>query len=241
MGIVNYLNTRPLLYGLQQAPFSDQITLSLGYPAAIASALKRGELDLGLVPVALLKDAPALQRVGSHCIATHGEIASVCLFSEVPLEQIQTILLDYQSRTSVALTRILVKHHWKLSIRFAETSGEAYLSEIGGTTAGLIIGDRALASRGKFKFFYDLGLAWKEYTGLPFVFAAWLAAVPLSEDFLTAFNEANQKGLDRLQEVLDLIETPVQYDLLQYFTQNVAYQWQPEMEASLRLFLERAQ
>jgi chorismate dehydratase len=84
-------------------------------------------------------------------------------------------------------------------------------------------------------------LAWKEYTGLPFVFAAWLAAVPLSEDFLTAFNEANQKGLDRLQEVLDLIETPVQYDLLQYFTQNVAYQWQPEMEASLRLFLERAQ
>jgi chorismate dehydratase len=241
VGIVNYLNTRPLLYGLRQPPFFDHISLSLDYPAAIAASLKGGKVDLGLVPVAMLKEVPDLQRVGSHCIATDGEIASVCLFSSVPLDQIQTVLLDYQSRTSVALLRILMKHHWKLPVKFTETTGDGYRSQISGTTAGLIIGDRALAFRGSAAYCYDLGLAWREFTGLPFVFAAWLSAQPLPEDFLAIFNEANQQGLDRLPEVLAGIETPIQYDLMHYFTQNVVYHWRSEMQESLRLFLALAQ
>ena len=85
IGIVNYLNTRPLLYGLRQPPFGDQITISLDYPSRIALQLKNKDIDLGLVPVALLKEYPHLQRIGSHCIATDNEIGSVCLFSQVCL------------------------------------------------------------------------------------------------------------------------------------------------------------
>ncbi|MFM7645822.1 MAG: menaquinone biosynthetic enzyme MqnA/MqnD family protein [Sphingomonadales bacterium] len=241
IGIVNYLNTRPLLYGLERLPIRERISLSLDYPANIATQLKSGQIDLGLVPVALKKQMPSLQRVGMHCIATHGEIASVCLFSEVPLAAIRTVLLDYQSRTSVALLRILLRHHFKKEVQVVSTSGDEYIEQIAGDRAGLIIGDRALQSRDRFAYCYDLGSAWKQFTGLPFVFAAWFSAIDLTEEFLEAFNSANQLGLDHLLEVLQGIDKPVGYDLSHYFTSNVQYRWQPVMQESLDLFLGLAE
>ncbi len=83
-------------------------------------------------------------------------------------------MLDYQSRTSDDLLKILIKEYWKINPVFEETSGE-YQSKISGTTAALIIGDRALKQREISSYIYDLGLEWKKFTGLPFVFAAWVS------------------------------------------------------------------
>ncbi len=237
VGIVNYLNTKPLLYGLERMPIRDQISLSLDHPANIAAQLKNGVIDLGLVPVALKKEVPSLKRVGDHCIATHGEIASVCLFSQVPIGEVRSVLLDYQSRTSVALLRILLRHHYKQEVTLEKTISDEYLSQITGDRAGLVIGDRALQCRGHFTYCYDLGTAWKQLTGLPFIFAAWFSSIELPQEFLEAFHKANQLGLDHLQEVLEGVSNQVGYDLLHYFTYNVQYHWQPGMQESLDRFL----
>ena len=144
VGIVNYLNTKPLIYGLQKPPISDQIELVGDYPARIAEMLINGEIDLGLIPVAVIPQLPTYNIVGDYCIGTEGEIASVALFSEVPMNEIKKVYLDYQSRTSVALLKYLMKEYWGINPEIVAATNEDYRKEITGTTAGLVIGDRAL-------------------------------------------------------------------------------------------------
>ena len=105
VGIVNYLNTRPLLYGLHKPPIAEMIDLAGDYPARVAEMLQKGEIDVGLVPVAAIPKLDSYYVVGNYCIGTEGEIASVALFSEVPMNEIRKVYLDYQSRTSVALLK----------------------------------------------------------------------------------------------------------------------------------------
>src|SRR5436190_5426856 len=109
VGIVNYLNTKPLIYGLQKKPVSDMIELIGAYPAKLAQMLADDEIDVGLIPVAAIPHLASYHIVGNYCIGTEGEIASVCLFSEVPMHKIEKIYLDYQSRSSVALLKWLMK------------------------------------------------------------------------------------------------------------------------------------
>jgi len=103
----------------------------------------------------------------------------------------------------------------------------------------VIIGDRALASLNRFEHIYDLGSAWKQYSGLPFVFAAWIANKPIPSDFMEAFDAANGYGLSNLNEVIALIPDKEQvYDLHKYYTQNISYELTPEKRAGLDKFLE---
>ena len=101
------------------------------------------EIDIGLVPVAVLQKMPEYHIIGNYCIGTEGEIASVALFSEVPLSEIRKVYLDYQSRTSVALLKYLMKESWGINPEIIQAENENYRDEIKGTTAGLVIGDRA--------------------------------------------------------------------------------------------------
>jgi chorismate dehydratase len=171
-------------------------------------------------------------------IGTEGEVASVALFSQVPMDQIEKVYLDYQSRTSVALAKILFKQYWKKEVEFL-TATEDYNSQIKGNTAGIIIGDRALASLDKYKFIFDLGSAWKAYSGLPVVFAAWGANKPVPEEFMEAFDAANAYGLDKLDEVIALIPASQQvYDLHKYYTENISYELTDDKKAGLAKFLK---
>ena len=148
----------------------DEIELIIDYPANIASHLLHNRIDIGLVPVAIIPSLKEHHIISDYCIGCDGEVASVCLFSDVPLLEIETILLDYQSRTSVALLKILLQEHWKISPKLIAGTTH-YEQDISGTTAGLVIGDRAFTQRLQSGYMYDLGSAWKEMTGLPFVFA----------------------------------------------------------------------
>ena len=175
VGIVNYLNTKPLIYGLERPPIINRIELIGSYPAKLATMLAADEIDVGLIPVAVLPQLPHYHIVGDYCIGTEGEIASVCLFSEVPMQQIERVYLDYQSRSSVALLKWLMKEYWGIHPEIIQAEDESYRKEIKDTTAGLVIGDRALEQRKISTFIYDLGSEWKAITGLPFVFAAWVS------------------------------------------------------------------
>ena len=223
---------------MEQSPFKERIELMKAYPAQIAQALLDDTIDIGLVPVAVIPLLKQPQLVSKYVIGTEGEVASVALFSQVPMDQIKKVYLDYQSRTSVALAKILFKQYWKKEVEFL-TATEDYISQIKGNTAGIIIGDRALASLNKYEYIYDLGSAWKAYTGLPFVFAAWVANKPLPEEFMEAFDAANAYGLDKLDEVIALIPASQQvYDLHKYYTDNISYELTDEKRAGLAKFLE---
>lgn len=193
VGIVNYLNTRPLLYGIKHSAIIERIELIQDYPSRIASMLLDGSIDLGLVPVTIIPQLTEAHIITDYCIGCDGEVASVCLFSEQPLEEVEEILLDYQSRTSVALLRLLLEEYWKFSPKLIDTK-EEYQSRIKGTTAGLLIGDRALAQRKISPYIYDLGEAWKNHTGLPFVFAAWVSNRQLPSTFITGFMKQINQG-----------------------------------------------
>jgi chorismate dehydratase len=234
VGAVSYLNTKPLIYGFEQGMMKDELDLIIDYPANIASFLQDDKIDIGLVPVAMIPGLKEHYIISDYCIGCNGEVVSVCLFSDVPLAEIETILLDYQSRTSVELLKILLKEHWKISPGLIAAS-ENFESNINGRTAGLVIGDRAFTQRKKSVYSFDLGLAWKEMTGLPFVFAAWVSNKKLPKDFIAAFNKANGYGLENLVEVI--AQNPFNgFDLRNYYTENVKFVLGDDMKKALQLF-----
>lgn len=236
VGIVNYLNTKPLLYGLQRPPIIDEIELIPAYPSRLAQMLANDEVDIGLVPVAALPQLGSWYLASDYCIGTEGEIASVCLFSEVPMSEIRKVYLDYQSRSSVALLKWLMREYWGIEPEIVEASDESYRMEIKGTTAGLVIGDRALEQRRISTFIYDLGSEWRSITGLPFVFATWVSRKPMSPEFIDMFNQGNALGLDHIDEIV--AQTPYSaYDLKKYYKIHLSYHLDDRKKAGMERFL----
>jgi chorismate dehydratase len=233
---VSYLNTKPLLYGFINHQVMQDMVLTENYPSKIAGQLIRGQVDLALVPVAIIPELPEYHIVGDYCIGADGAVASVALFSEVPLADIQQIYLDYQSRTSVVLLKILCRDLWKIHPRFIETT-EEFTGSIRQKDAGLLIGDRALAQRQVSPYQYDLAAAWKEFTGLPFVFAAWISNKVLPPRFIAAFNEASKIGISHIGEVVRQNASPW-IDLGEYYTKYISYTLTSDKRKGLALFLE---
>lgn len=213
----------------------DMMELTMDYPAKIAQQLIDGTVDVALVPVAIIPKLPEAHIIADFCIGAEALVASVCLFSEVPLHEIKRIYLDYQSRTSAALLQLLVKEYWKLDVEFLPTTGH-YQDNIKGTDAGLVIGDRALEQRKVTPFIYDLAEHWMRFTSLPFVFAAWISNKPLPASFVQAFNDATGVGVHNIPAVV--AENPYDvYDLTTYYTQNISYPLTPAKRQGMQKFL----
>jgi chorismate dehydratase len=236
VGAVSYLNTKPLVLGFENGLMADEIDLVFDYPANVARMLLTDQVDVGLVPVAIIPQLKEHFIISDYCIGASQPVASVCLFSDVPLHEITGILVDYQSRTSAALLKILLRHFWKISPALVDTSN-GYQQNIKGNTAGLIIGDRALQQRKNSPYIYDLAEAWQQMTGLPFVFAAWVANKELPAPFITAFNEATGLGLKHINEIVSSLDYPA-YDLHRYYTANIDYKLDGKKQEALRLFLD---
>lgn len=236
VGIVNYLNTKPLLFGIRQSPIMDLIELIQDYPSNIATLLVEGKIDIGLVPVAILPVLKEYHIYTDYCIGCNGPVGSVCLFSDVPVEEVETVLLDYQSRTSVELLKILLRNYWKIKPLFIETSSD-YRTSIKGKTAGLVIGDRSFEQRRSSKYLYDLGEAWKQYTGMPFVFAAWISNTVLDEKFVRSFNEANRSGIENIITVSENYTTGL-FNMHDYYTRYISYMLDAEKRKGLARFLQ---
>jgi len=235
VGAVSYLNTKPLLYGIERAPVRKDIELIIDYPAKIAMMLLRDEIDMGLVPVGVIPFMQEYYINGGYCIGSNGAVASVCLFSETPIERIRRVLMDYQSRTSVQLAKILLREFWKVSPEIVDAEKD-FRDHIRGQTAGVVISDRALEQRRISPYIFDLAEAWKGFTGLPFVFAAWISNKRLQPDFIAEFDEANRQGLMQIDRVVAENPYPI-FDLHEYFTKRLDYTLDESKRRGLEKFL----
>jgi len=191
---VSYLNTKPYLSGIEKyldIPYN----IHTYPPRECAEKLKNGQTDMGLIPVATLPELAEFVPVSDYGIVAQGKVYSVSLYSQVPLSEITHIFLDYQSRTSVALTQILCKNFWKISPEYISAYPD-YEKEIKNNHAGVIIGDRAIHLKPNYKYDSDLAEAWYQYTGLPFVFAVWVVHKELYTPHLHhTLNDVFAKGI----------------------------------------------
>jgi cyclic dehypoxanthinyl futalosine synthase len=169
---VEYLNARPIVDPLERAPYCERFAVDRVVPSEAARRVAEEEAALGLIPVAAAATLGNVQFVRGVGIGAAGPVRSVLIVSHRPLDEVGTVLLDSSSRTSVVLARLVLARLRKTEPRYAARSyrGDLALSD---DTAALVIGDPALAARDRFAHVLDLGEAWFEWTGLPFVFAAW--------------------------------------------------------------------
>ena len=237
LSAVSYLNTKPFIYGLFRSEMADEMELSLDIPSVCARKLLQGEVDLALTPVAIIPELPQAYLVSDYCIGSVGAVKTVCLFSEKPLTEIKRILLDFHSRTSVALTRILCEQYWHIQPEFVPAV-EGFETQITGETAALVIGDRTIGLEHRFPFVYDLGEAWTAWTGLPFVYAAWVSTKPLEPEVIGRFNAALATGLDHLPELIKILPTMPGFDLEKYYRENISYDLDQAKWLALNRFLQ---
>lgn len=237
---VSYLNTKPFLHGLELSSVRNKILLTQETPAQCAQKLLNNAIDIGLVPVAVIPQLKNPQIVSPFCIGANGKVKTVCLFSQVPLEEINTIYLDYQSRTSVLLVQVLMKEYWKKEVTFLPAL-EGYENAIHQNIAAVIIGDRAIANLGKYAYEYDLAEAWQQHTGLPFVFAAWVSNKEIDQGFLDDFNAALQIGLSNRNQLLAQYETynSAFFSVKEYWNTNIQFELDSDKKQALELFLKK--
>lgn len=234
---ISYLNSIPFVYGLENSDIG--VDLSLEIPSVCGQKLIKNEVDLALLPVAVIPSLDFADVVSPYCISSDGAVQTVCLFSQVPLEQIKTILLDYHSITSNALVKLLSKYFWKIQPDFKKSEIN-FESKISGNTAGVIIGDRAYKYRDDFPFIYDLSYEWKKFCGLPFVFACWVSNKPLDSSFKKAFSSALKYGISNLDLALSEKSDTfcTQIDKIKYLKEVINYDLTDEKRKSMQMFLD---
>ncbi len=187
---VEYLNTAPMLFGLQGHPHFKEMELITGTPAFCAEMLLQKEACIALIPVGSLSDFKQAHIISDYCIGCNGAVETVGIWSNRELDEIRSIKLDAASRTSNLLAGNIVRQFWKKDIIFTEANADAEV----------VIGDRTFTLKDKYKFMWDLGSEWKHFTNLPFVFAVWASLQPVSLGFLKEFNEALGNGIQNLHQ-----------------------------------------
>jgi len=237
ISVVSYLNSSPFIWGLRNSEFiAEHAVISLDIPSVCAQKLLTNQVDIGLIPSAIIPTLPNKEIVSEYCIASKEKVRSVILFSQVPLNQIKTILLDFHSRTSVTLVRILAENFWQINPQWVNAQ-EGFINEIKDETAAVVIGDRVFEIEEKFKYQYDLGREWMSFTGLPFVFACWVSNKKISPGFIAEFNKALENGLNNFDKVIAEFETPANKSYLSdYLKNNIYYHLDHARNQSLRLF-----
>ena len=197
VGAVNYLNTKPLICDLEE--LAPGIELVLEVPSRLADLLADGRLDVALIPVIEYFRAGSYSVVPGLSIASNGPVLSVTLFSRVPWAGIRRVALDEGSRTSAALTQILLRQRYGVRPEVVPLPLDQAAEDVA-ADAVLLIGDRAMrACLPGFQHAFDLGQEWRDWTGLPFVYAFW--AVRPGADLgpvEAALHEARRRGLERV-------------------------------------------
>ena len=206
VGAVSFLNTKPLIYPLLNGELkSEEIDLSVQVPSRLAALLSDNALDIGLIPVVEYfrsnDQGKGYRILPNISIASRGSVLSIQLFSRVPIQDIQRVALDTSSRSSVALLKILLAEKYGLSPMFVPCmpSIDPAVAE---TEAVLLIGDAALKNLDSTAYSVDLGAEWHELTGLPFVYACWVARGEVAlGDTPSLLLEAKNRGITQIPEI----------------------------------------
>lgn len=240
ISIVNYTNTLPFKWALKHSPLLEKIDLQEDIPSICAQKLKYKQVDLALVPVALLAELDNYEIETDYCIGADGKVDSVKLYSQVPLEDIKTVTLDYQSKSSITLTKVLLKFFWKLPVAYVDAK-PGFEEQIKDTNAAVIIGDRTFGLKGKYTYEFDLAEEWKKFTGLPFVFAAWVSTEKLPPVFIQEFNAVLKQGVDNITKAVDedyTVKNLSKEDTIEYLTERIDYKLDAGKRKALKLFLD---
>lgn len=238
VGAVNYLNTKPLVYGFSE--LAPRAELMFDLPSRLADRLAAGELDVALIPSIEAFQDPEYTVVSDACIACRGPVLSVKLFSRVPVEQIATLALDEGSRTSAALVRILLRERHAVEPQLRPLPIGQSLADTD-ADAVLLIGDRAIHSPGgRFAFVWDLGDQWCRWAELPFVFAMWTARAGVELDGLdAALAEARDRGVAHLEEIASIEAPPLGLttpECLSYLRDNLYFYLGEREQRGLELY-----
>jgi cyclic dehypoxanthinyl futalosine synthase len=202
---VGYLNARPLYEGLDREPASARIRLDCASPSEVARRVAEDEADFALMPVAAAASIGDLRIVRGCAIGARGAVRSIVVVAEQPIDTLDELAVDLSSRTSVVLARLVLRARNRgREPRLLGATATESIATVSGSRGALIIGDPALDIEGRFPHVIDLGLAWWELTGLPFVFAAWCGRPgALSAEDERLLQNAKQSGLDRRDAIAD--------------------------------------
>ena len=236
---VRYSNTYPLIYGLKNAGIELNANIDIDHPADCARKISEGEADIGLVPVVVLHENRSLSIIGDYCIGTRGPVRTVLLLSNKPLNELDVVFLDYRSKTSVALTKLMARKFWKLSFTWEDTDPDFNFSEIADNHGVVLIGDQCYEMQSNFKYKTDLAVEWNRYTGLPFVFACWVSNKNFSSKFVTKFNKALEYGVNNIDKVVEYYgrKGTMPPDVLEdYLTNNIDYLLDDEKRVAMNTF-----
>jgi cyclic dehypoxanthinyl futalosine synthase len=240
---VSYLNSRPILDPLDREPFSARFRVERVVPSEVARMVAEDEAALGLIPVAAAATLGDIRFVRGVGIGARGPVRSVLLVSNAPLGEVESVDLDLSSRTSTVLARLLLARLRKSEPRYVgRTYAEAGPSlDPSRKTAALVIGDPALRLEGRFPHVLDLGQAWFEWTGLPFLFAAWggRARTTVRPDDADALREALALGLDERAAIAQKHAAAGDIDAVTthaYLTEAIRYGFGDEERRGLELF-----
>lgn len=243
VGAVNYLNTKPLIERL--IDFAPNVRLSLDLPSRLADQLATGAIDVGLIPVVEFFRGNGYSFVPNVAIGSRGPVLSVTLFSKVPWPEIRSVAIDEGSRTSAALTQILLRKRYGVNPTVRPLSIDTPADALG-TDAALLIGDRAMrACLPGHRFAYDLGEEWTAWTGMPMVFAVWAVrgGVELG-DAEAAFQKAKECGLARAGEIAQREAAALGLDpgfCRRYLSNILRFDLGPQELAGMQKFRELAE
>jgi chorismate dehydratase len=241
IGAVSYLNTRPLVYGLDR--LAPEATIVYDLPSRLADGLAAGRLDVALIPSVEYLQDPSYTLVSDACIACRGPVMSVKLLSRTPICRIRTLALDEGSRTSIALVRILLEERFGLRPELSPLAIGARAEQTE-TDAVLLIGDRAMHPPAGFVEEWDLGEEWTRWAELPFVFAMWTARAGAELGELeSALRAARDAGVAHLREIAETEAPRVGLSLdacLSYLRDNLHFYLGPRERQGLNLFAEHA-
>lgn len=250
IGQIEYANCTPLFYALREMFPGSGYEFVTGVPAELNRMLLAGEIDV--CPSSSIEYAyhPELYSILPQLsISSIGAVASVLLFSKVPLDKLdgRNILLSSESATSVNLLKILLSQRFGCSCTY-EKARPGATSVYGASSALLLIGDSALrASLDTDLFVFDLGELWYSWTGYPFVFALWLCRNEVSEGLeLKILARQLIQAKDTVPSLLDQIVTSAKEAvwmgpdrLLSYWRDNISYQLDDRAQAGLTLYFAR--
>ncbi len=240
---VSYLNTVPFIYGIRRAGNDLRADLLLTPPAGCVDNIAAAKAEIALIPVAGIAGIPDIEIIGNHCIGAHESVRTVVLVSASPIEEIHTVYLDPHSRTSVALVRVLADEYWNIRPEWRPLTDFSEVKPEKGVGYTLI-GDKVFGYEPLFPYNYDLAGAWHAWTGLPFVFAAWVARRGVDPAIAGALEKALDYGVNHIEAAVtaDLVERQRGIDhhtAVRYLTGNIDYRLDDPKRQSMQLFFEK--
>ncbi len=236
---ISYANTLPFIYGIEASNFLKNYEIINAYPAKSVDFALDNAVDIALIPTAALPLFPQAEIISDYCIGATNKVDSVMLFSNQKIENIEKILLDEHSKTSVQLVKILIEKYWKLeNMEYSYYNANA-IPPIDNTTAVLMIGDKVFEQKKSYQYHYDLAEIWNKFSGLHFVFALWVKMHPhIPTECLSNFNNALAYGINNLDKVIAKHQKSYpSINLHEYYTSSISYQMTKEKQKGMQNFL----